>query len=123
VVGGPHAKGMHARTRVVDGLVAFGVPPDRIVTVLNRATPTDPVGAADVVLGAIRQAHTIIGHRPLPKAYTGPLLAAYLGVLRRAGRGLDQPPALVPVTPGSLGVAALTAVGSTPRWPRADPPP
>lgn len=120
-VGTPGFKGLHALTRVVRGLLDFGVPAGRIVPVINRAprrgrvrgelaqsfTALVPPGAAGSM-----PAPLFLPERPidddlrdgvrLPAAFCDPLCGAVRAVLARTGpRDDDAEPALV--RPGSLG--------------------
>jgi hypothetical protein len=128
-VGLPSMKGLHGLVRVVDGLLAFGVPADRIVPVLNRAprsvrlragltaalaelvaplgraagTPTDL--PSPIFLPERRIEESLRDGTRLPSALTAPLAGALRAVAERArsgtaSGGADAPE---PVRPGTLG--------------------
>ena len=129
VVGEPSMKGVHALVRTIDELVAFGVPVDRVLPVINRA-PRSPRRRAEVTaavaslaegaLGAIVSARLAnplhLPERPVDQALRdGVALPSGLGrSLARAVSALaDRLPERrgdasatadpVAITPGSLG--------------------
>jgi hypothetical protein len=133
-VGLPSLKGLHTLVRVVDGLVGFGVPPDRIVPVLNRAprsarvragltrtfadlvTPLVPAGeatalASPVFLPERRIEECLRDGARLPVALAQPLIGAVRAVTERAASaGSAVGPQ--PVRPGSLGRWTIEAAGT-----------
>ncbi len=122
-VGAGSLKGLHALTRVVGDLLAFGVPPERIVPVLNRsarsvrqrAEATRAFGELVAPLSRSlptpihvpdrRQVDDLLRDgAPLPTQITKPLAAAVLALLERAqpvGAAVGIDP--VPLALGSLG--------------------
>ncbi|MDP9019694.1 MAG: ParA family protein [Actinomycetota bacterium] len=132
-VGRPGVKGLHALVRVLADLSDLGVPPRRIVPVLNVA-PRHPRGRAelaatlsDLALPALRGESTaapvFLPSRRVEEALRdavrlpaplAPLLAgAFRATVERAGPvGLRRSPEPVPVVPGSLGT--WTAVDGAP---------
>jgi hypothetical protein len=133
-VGLPSLKGLHALVRVIDGLVAYGVPADRIMPVLNRAPRSARVRAgltsaladlsapllpavetgglpSPVFLPERRIEETLRDGTRLPPALTAPLAGALRAVAERA-RPADRPAAgPEPVRPGSLGRWTAEASG------------
>ena len=130
-VGLPSMKGLHALVRVVTELTGFGVPPSRIVPVLNRA-PRSARARAALAAVLAQLAEPAAGdelaapiHLPeravdtdlhdgarLPAGLGAPLAGAFHAVLTRAGdtASSDAPEQ---VRPGSLGVwADQRAAGS-----------
>ena len=129
-VGLPGITGVHAHLRVVRDLLELGVPPERIVPVVNRA-PRSPrlraelAGALTALLGAAepgavlastpvfvperrRVAEAFRDGLPPPAALVRPLVGAVRGLLERArhvapARRAVEEPEPVLVTPGSLG--------------------
>jgi hypothetical protein len=125
-VGGPSLKGVHGLVRVITDLVAFGVPPHRIVPVLNRSPRTQRTRAA-LGTAVAELAGTATGgrlaspvHLPerdietdlhdgrrLPAVLGTPLAGALHAVLERVSdRTLDDSHAAgggERVRPGSLG--------------------
>ena len=129
-VGLPGITGVHAHLRVVRDLLELGVPPERIVPVVNRA-PRSPrlraelAGALTALLGAAepgavlastpvfvperrRVAEAFHDGLPPPAALVRPLVGAVRGLLERArhaapARRAAGYPEPVLVTPGSLG--------------------
>jgi hypothetical protein len=127
VVGAPGLKGLHALVRVLADLRAFGVAPERLVPVVNRA-PRSRRARAELA----RALHTLLapmhGRRTvasalflperrvddalrdgarLPHALTEPLVGAYHAVLGQVGTTTTVPTAEPQlVRPGSLGVWA-----------------
>ncbi|MDQ3980493.1 MAG: hypothetical protein M3314_13220 [Actinomycetota bacterium] len=126
-VGSPTLKGLHSLVRVVDGLLQFGVAPDRIVPVLNRAhrgararagltatfaelvAPLLPADERDQLTGPIflperRIEEALRDGVRLPAALVQPLTGAMRAVVERASVGAVAGPAgPQPVRPGSLG--------------------
>jgi hypothetical protein len=121
-VGLPSMKGLYSLARVVGDLVAFGVPPERVVPVCNRA-PRGPRARAELVrtlaellapvtggagTGPVfvpdRRVESVLrdGTR-LPASLSRPLAGAFAAVLARVGERGERPTAPVPVVPGSLG--------------------
>jgi MinD-like ATPase involved in chromosome partitioning or flagellar assembly len=121
VVGLPGVKGVHSLVRVIADLVAFGVPGDRIVAVVNRAPrgarPRADLGAA--ITSLISPAHVGVavpvflperhvdealrdGVR-LPAALCDPVTGAFSAVLDRHPARAPACAGPVPVVPGSLG--------------------
>lgn len=136
VVGSPSLKGLHSLVRVVEGLLTFGVAPDRILPVLNRSArsararatltaaladlvgPMLPVSvdgvtglAGPVFLPERRLEESLRDATRLPGALTSPLAGALRAVAERA-RPADQQAAPEPVRPGSLGHYTAEAAGS-----------
>jgi len=120
-VGLPGMKGLHSLVRVLDGLRSFGVPPTRIVPVVNRAPKTPPARAqltathsalaggagsplpSPVFLPDKRVEDAVRDGLRLPAALTEPLAGAFAAVAG-AGRG--------PKRPGRAGVARSGRVPS-----------
>lgn len=124
VVGTPGMKGVHAHVRVVRDLIGFGVEPDRILAVVNRA-PRAPRARAEVTAAFTRLVYAAtasnvaatihIAERrglddslrdttKLPDAVVRPVTAAVRTVLGRVApnsSGTTRVP--VRVAPGSLG--------------------
>jgi hypothetical protein len=136
-VGLPSIKGLHGLVRVVDGLLAVGVPPERILPVLNRApragrsraaltaafaeltTPLlDPVDrdglAAPIFLPDRRIEESLRDATKLPSALTAPLVSGLTAVAERAKARAGERAAAgpAPVRPGSLGHWSAQAAGS-----------
>lgn len=134
-VGLPSMKGLHALVRVIDALVGFGVPGERILPVLNRAPrpvrarasltaalaeltapvlPGDPPGLpSPLFLPDRRLEDDLRDARRLPPAIAAPLAAAVTAVAERARvarRAAGAGPELV--KPGSLGRWTAEAAGS-----------
>jgi hypothetical protein len=121
-VGLPGMKGLHSLVRVLDELRSFGVPPARIVPVVNRA-PKSPAARAEVTttLAALaapggdavpspiflpdkRVDDALRDGARLPTGLTGPLAGAFAAVVSRSQSLGDRPRAEGrPVKPGSLG--------------------
>lgn len=120
-VGQPGMKGLHSLVRVVNGLRLFGVAPERVVPVLNRA-PRNPRSRAEIT--AAFAALTASSLRPrsapspiflperrvdealrlgsrLPDALAQPLAGAFAAVASHLPAVGDYEP--TPVPPGSLG--------------------
>jgi hypothetical protein len=133
-VGLPSLKGLHALVRVVDGLLAFGVPADRLLPVLNRAPRSARARAgltaafADLVAplvpaarGASLASPVFVPDRRieealrdgarLPSAVATPLAGALRAVAERA-RPAERAGGPEPVRPGSLGHWSVEAAGS-----------
>ncbi|MGH9278744.1 MAG: hypothetical protein ACRD12_11670 [Acidimicrobiales bacterium] len=136
VVGVPSLKGLHGLVRVVDGLLGFGVPADRILPVINRAprsararasvTAALAELAAPLVMGAgdagamaspvflpdRRIEEALRDSARLPSVIASPLAGAVAAIAERARpnrRGATEPE---PVKPGSLGRWTAEAAGS-----------
>jgi hypothetical protein len=132
VVGEPGMKGLHSLLRVTRDVLAHGVPPARVLPVVNRA-PKGPRARAEVTaafgalvaspgdehdlptplhLGERRRLDDVLrdGAR-LPDGWVAPLAGSVQAVLDRA-RGTPSaavpPDVLEPVRPGSLGSWAET---------------
>lgn len=126
VVGEPSTKGLYSLARLLGHLLAFGVPPQRVVAVCNRS-PRSPRHRAEVTRALAALLDGQLGGRELASplhlperrveaavrdgvALPAPLpadLAAAVGPLLdrpRAAEALVGVP--VPVVPGSLGLAA-----------------
>jgi hypothetical protein len=120
VVGRSGVKGLHSLVRVVTDVVAAGVPPERVVPVVNMA-PRSPKARAEltaalaelvqpattappVFLPARRVEEALRDAVPLPSPLPATVAAATQAVLARVGP-VDEPPAAEPelVVPGSLG--------------------
>lgn len=118
-VGVPGVKGLHSLARVVQDLVAFGVPADRVVPVFNLAPRpgraraalarvlADLVGAPDLpspIFLPERAVDQVIrdGAR-MPSALTGPLAAAFEAVIERCGPRPAEGEEPQLVVPGTLG--------------------
>lgn len=117
-VGRPGVKGLHSLVRVLGDLAAAGVPPVRVVPVVNAA-PRNPRQRAELA-AALRELFDGAGEVvflpakdvedelrdvvPLPGSIVAPLTRAYERVLDRVGP-LSPPAAAEPVlvAPGSLG--------------------
>ena len=138
VVGLPTLKGLHSMVRVVDGLVAYGVQPERILPVVNRAprsararagltsalaelvapllpgSEEAPALPTPVFLPERRLEEAFRDAARLPAALTGPLAGAVRAVTERAAPG-DQKAGggPVPVRPGSLGHFPAEAAGGS----------
>jgi MinD-like ATPase involved in chromosome partitioning or flagellar assembly len=128
VVGSPGIKGMHGLVRTVNRLREHGVPPERILAVVNRSAKSaksraeltrsfadlsgSRLGGAAVV-GPIhvqerRGLDEILrdGGR-LPQSITEPVARALADLLSRAPAGSDpSEPVPVPIAPGELGAWA-----------------
>jgi len=133
VVGLPTLKGLHSVVRVIDGLLAYGVSPQRVLPVVNRAPrsarqragltaalaelvgpllPDGPQTApgsglpTPLFLPERRIEEAFRDATRLPSALTGPLAGAVRAVAERASQS-DRDGAVsggpVPVRPGSLG--------------------
>ena len=136
VVGSPSLKGLHGLVRVIEGLITFGVAPDRIVPVLNRAArsgrarstlsaalaelvgPLLPLSvdgvtglAGPIFLPERRLEESLRDGTRLPGALASPLAGAFRAVADRA-RPADEPVVPEPVRPGSLGHYTAEAAGS-----------
>jgi hypothetical protein len=136
-VGLPSLKGAHSLVRVVDGVLASGVAPDRVVPVFNRAprsararsgltaafadlvTPLVPAGelsglASPVFLPERRIEECLRDGIRLPAVIAQPLSGALRAVTERAAAaapgGAGAGPQ--PVRPGSLGRWTIEAAGS-----------
>lgn len=128
-VGLPGMKGTHSLVRVIANLAAFGVPPQRIVPVVNRgprqpraraeiaaavAALLQPAGVDDIAsplfLPERRIEEAMRDGTRLPQQLVQPLVAAWRAVFARAGARHDPTPALRKVTPGSLGAWAGAGV-------------
>ena len=117
-VGRPGVKGLHSLVRVLGDLAAVGVPPARVVPVVNAA-PRNPrhraeladalrdlsAGAGDpVFLPAKDVEDELRDVVPLPSSVVAPVTKAYERVLERVGPlGPPAPAEPVLVAPGSLG--------------------
>lgn len=125
VVGDPSTKGLYALARLLGDLLAFGVPPQRVVTVLNRA-PRSARRRAELTRALSELLEGQLGGRELASpvhlperrveesvrdgvALPSPLpeeLAAVAAALLSRPRATEAvEPAPVPVRPGSLGLA------------------
>ena len=121
VVGVPGVKGAHSLARVVADAMAFGVPGERIVPVVNRA-PRNPRARAELaaaVSALIPPAHLAVAAPVflperhvdesirdgvgLPSALCEPLAGAFGAVLDRCPARLPASGGPAPVVPGSLG--------------------
>lgn len=124
VVGAPSAKGLYSLARLLGDLLAFGVPPQRIVTVLNRAPRsvrqraelTQALGGLlDGQLGGRELATPV--HLPerkveqavhdgvaLPDPLPTDVADTVAALLARPRAAEARQPAPVPVAPGSLGL-------------------
>jgi hypothetical protein len=131
-VGAPGVKGVHSLAVVVRQLVAAGVAPERIVTVVNRS-PRAPRGRAETaraladLLGrsgittalaapvAVGERKLEAAHRdlsPLPSALVEPLTRAVQSVAERVADFAPAASGPVRVAPGSLGSWAGPGAGS-----------
>lgn len=131
VVGAPGMKGTHSLVRVIDDLVAMGVPSARIVPVINRgprsgrARAETAAAIASLVAGSAagdlaspvflperRIDDALRDGVPLPPAFVQPLLSGWRAALSRSGRAptrsTDQPRK---VEPGSRGAWAAHQAG------------
>ena len=125
VVADPSTKGLYSVARLLADLLAFGVPPQRVLTVCNRA-PRSPrlraelTGALATLLEGQLGGRELATPLHLPErrveqaardgvALPAPLpgeLAAAVGPLLARPRATESAVAVpVPVTPGSLGLA------------------
>ena len=136
-VGLPSLKGLHSLVRVLDGLLAFGVPAERIVAVLNRAPRAarsrasltaafaelaKPLLSVDerealaspVFLPERRIEEALRDGVRLPAALVQPVTGALSAVIERTGARSDSEDALVPqpVRAGSLGRWTMGTAGS-----------
>jgi len=119
VVGGPTLKGLHGLVRTAQDLLAFGVPPERLLPVVNRA-PRPPrlrrelTGAVAELLGGRIAAVVLVPEHPrlewalrdrlpLPAAVVRPVAAASRAVLDRAGPRTMEGPVAERVVAGTLG--------------------
>lgn len=124
VVGAPGVKGMHSLVRSVNRLRELGVPPERMLAVLNRSARTPKVRAeltrsfADLS-GSRLGGAAVVGpvHVPdrrgldeivrdggrLPQALVEPVARAVADLLDRAPEPVGAEPTPAPVAPGSLG--------------------
>ncbi len=122
VVGQPGMKGLHALTRVIADVLAFGVPGVRVVPVVTRA-PRAARSRAELAqtltqllpawAGAGMPSPVFLPERRvddafrdgirLPEALVAPLVGALRAVSRRAGDEERRPDAPLLVTPGTLG--------------------
>lgn len=128
VVGGSGFKGMHGLVRTVNRLLEHGVPPERILAVINRSAKTAKAraeltrGFADLsgsraggaaVLGPVhvperRGLDEILrdGGR-LPQSLVEPITRAVVDLLERApAASAPSQPTPVPIAPGELGAWA-----------------
>jgi hypothetical protein len=136
-VGLPSMKGLHGLVRVVSDLIGFGVPPERLVPVVNRA-PRSPRARAALVATLAELAAPAVGGpgradgrsaarglpaplflperrvdealhdgAPLPAALGMPLAGAVTAVMERAAPGGGVVPERV--RPGTLGRWAATS--------------
>ena len=123
-VGRPGVKGLHALVRVLADLSDFGVPPRRIVPVLNVA-PRHPRGRAELAAALSDLSLPALGGEStagpvflpprrveealrdavrLPAPLASLLAGAFTATVERAGPvGVQVSPEPVPVVPGSLG--------------------
>ena len=121
-VGVAGMKGLHSLVRVLAELEAFGVPPSRVVPVLNRA-PKSPSARAEMAgaLAALARAggnaalpspvflpdrrveEALRQGQRLPTAITEPLAGAFAAVTDRGGRGVADAGEGKLVRPGTLG--------------------
>jgi hypothetical protein len=125
VVGDPSVKGLYSLARLLGDLLAFGVPPTRLVTVLNRA-PRSSRHRAELTRALAGLLEGQLGGRELssplqlperkveqavrdgvglPAPLPGDLAAAIAPLLDRPRATEAFPPVPVPVAPGSLGLA------------------
>jgi hypothetical protein len=124
VVGRPGVKGVHALVRVLSELAAAGVPPERLMPVVNLA-PRSPRARAElastlaelagpaltgerlpgpVFLPARRVEEALRDAVALPAPLPSALAGAFVGVVGRAGRrAVPEAREPEPVQPGSLG--------------------
>ncbi len=124
VVGDPSTKGLYSLARLLGDLLAFGVPPQRVVTVLNRAPRSARhraeltralAGLLEGQLGGRELASPI--HLPerrveqavrdgvaLPSPLPGDLAAVVAAHLARPRAAEATAAVPVPVAPGSLGL-------------------
>ncbi|MDQ4132665.1 MAG: hypothetical protein M3179_05525, partial [Actinomycetota bacterium] len=123
-VGLPSMKGMHALVRVVAELIGFGLVPERIVPVVNRAPRAPRVRAgmaaalaeltapvlpspvaglpSPIFLPERKVDEALVDGTRLPPALGAPLAGAFGAVLERApATGASDSP--TPVRPGTLG--------------------
>lgn len=127
VVGGTGMKGLYSLSRLLGELLAFGIPAERLVPVLNRAPRRrraraelaaslahlldgQLAGAAlasPVQLPERRVEEALRDGTPLPEPLPGGL-AAVVGAFLERPRGAvpDTSGAPTPITPGSLGLAS-----------------
>ncbi|MEW6154264.1 MAG: hypothetical protein AB1673_09800 [Actinomycetota bacterium] len=135
VVGLPTMKGLHAMVRVFDGLLGFGVAPDRLLPVVNRAPRSgrsraslaaalaelcEPVVMAAGGLGLPsplflperRLEEPMRDATRLPSALGHPLAGAVRAVVDRAAQPATDETVPEPVRPGSLGHWTAEAAGS-----------
>lgn len=127
VVGGAGIKGMYGLVRSVNRLREAGVPPERMLAVINRSSRTPKARAeltrsfADLT-GSRLGGAAVVGpvHVPerrgleeilrdggkLPQAVVEPLTRAVLDMVERAPVPASAEPEPVPITPGSLGAWA-----------------
>ena len=104
VVGAPSTKGLYSLARLLGDLLAFGVPPQRLLTVCNRGprSPRQRAAVARALAALLEGQPGVALPSPLPEhlaAAVAPLLARP----RAAEASLEVP---VPVAPGALGLAA-----------------
>lgn len=131
-VGLPGLKGLHSLVQVLGELSAFGVPSDRVLTVVNRA-PRSPKARAELKAALAElvdrvQRHSMAGPlflpdrgieealrdgTRLPGPLVDPLASAVRAVLVRAAPPDVPPVEPRPVRPGSLGRWADQAVESS----------
>jgi hypothetical protein len=133
-VGHPSLKGLHALVRVVDGLLTFGTPADRILPVFNRAPRSARARAgltaawADLTAPLLAAGDPPVALAPplflpdrrieealrdgtrLPGGIAAPLVGAVAAVAGRA-RAAEGATGPEPVRPGTLGLWTTEAVG------------
>ena len=120
VVGTPGIKGLHSLVRIIDRLIAFGLPASAIVPVVNRG-PRNPRAKAEIAsaVAALRAGPEPVlsplflperkvdeafrDGAPLPAQLVSPLVGAWSGLVGRAARRTDRDREPVAVVPGSLG--------------------
>ena len=123
VVGLPGMKGSHALVRVLTEVLDHGVPPERVVPVVNRApkshraraelasllrgllggSPGADALASPVFLPERRVEDALRDGVRLPGALTTPLAGAYAAVVARAAGTRPRVGEPEPIRPGSLG--------------------
>lgn len=131
-VGGPDLTGTHRLRQILSALLDHGVPPARILPVVNRAprSPKARAARAAALAGLLRATHdhappiagpifvperrrlddTLVDGRSLPAALTDPLTRGVLAGLDHAARHAPhRDTAPEPIAPGSLGSWTLEA--------------
>lgn len=124
VVGAPGMKGVHSLVHIARELIAKGVPPTKLLLVVNRA-PRSPITrleitrtaaklladqpspiAAPIFVPECRIEHALRDGSRLPNAFVSPLTSASRAIVERNAGSPTNPSATTPrlITPGTLGL-------------------